>query len=114
MDQEIIYQHKELAAGRWKEMPFVEQMANVGSEVERALKWRSKQNTAYAEKAIERALELVDLTLASATEFSRLKEVARVREALVDYFYETNEFGSTDVLWRKYFMYFACAARKNH
>jgi hypothetical protein len=31
------YQHKELAAGRWKELSFIEQMANIGSEIERAL-----------------------------------------------------------------------------
>ena len=30
-------QHKELAAGRWKKLSFCEQMANIGSEVERAL-----------------------------------------------------------------------------
>ena len=32
----MTYQHAGLAAGRWKELPFVEQMANIGSEVERA------------------------------------------------------------------------------
>jgi hypothetical protein len=31
--------HKELAAGRWLEFSFMEQMANIGSEVERAIKW---------------------------------------------------------------------------
>jgi len=34
-------QHKELAAGRWNKLSFVEQMANVGSEVERTINWRS-------------------------------------------------------------------------
>ena len=43
--------HKELAAGRWNEMPFLEQMANIGSEVERALNWRAKKNAAYSQKA---------------------------------------------------------------
>lgn len=33
----MIYQHQELAAGRWSRLPFLEQMANIGSEVERAL-----------------------------------------------------------------------------
>ena len=31
------YQHKDLAAGRWGQMSLSEQMANIGSEVERAL-----------------------------------------------------------------------------
>ena len=33
----MTYQHKDLAAGRWKELPLFEQMSNIGSEVERAL-----------------------------------------------------------------------------
>ena len=57
------YQHKDLAAGRWKELPFFERMANIGSEVERALAWRAKNNAEYFQKAFERAIELIDLTL---------------------------------------------------
>ncbi len=105
-------QHRELASGRWKQMPLMEQMANIGSEVERALNWQAKHNEEYSRKAIERALELTDLTLDSIREFSRLKEVARMREALVDYFYGKNQFKSTDLLWRKYFLSFTYAARR--
>lgn len=107
------YQHADLAAGRWKEIPFVEQMANIGSEVERALNWRSKKNEAYSERAFERALELIDLTLDAHTDFPRLKEVARTREALVDYFCGANEWGSTERSWKKYFLAFTFAARRN-
>jgi len=107
-------QHKELAAGRWKEMPLCEQMANVGSEVERALIWRAKNNAVYSRNAFERALELIDLTIESVSNSARLKEITRVREAMVDYFIGKNEFGSTDALWRKYFDHFAYAVRKNH
>lgn len=107
------YQHKSLAGGRWKEISFVEQMANVGGEVERALLWRAKNNPPYSERAFERALELLDLTLATTEGFPRLKEVARVREALVDYFVGPNEFGSTDASWRRYFLPFAYAARRD-
>jgi hypothetical protein len=35
-------QHKKLTGGRWAEMPLAEQMANVGSEVSRALNWKKK------------------------------------------------------------------------
>ncbi len=57
-------QHKELAAGRWARMPLVEQMANIGGEVERALNWKAKNNPDYSRQAAERALELSDLSLA--------------------------------------------------
>ncbi len=104
-------QHKELAAGRWKQMPFLEQMANIGSEVERALNWRAKNNDAYSRQAFERALELTDLTLENVSGFPRFKELARMREALVDSFCGSNQFNSSDELWRKYFLNFTYAAR---
>lgn len=107
------FQHTELAAGRWRELPFMEQMANVGSEVERALNWRAKKNEVYSRQALERALELIDLTLAAAHGLPRLTEIARTREVIVDYFEGTNQYGSTDSLWRKYFVPFNYAARRD-
>lgn len=94
-------------------MPLLEQMANVGSEVERALNWRAKNNSAYSQKAFERALELLDLTIKNVTGFARLKELTRTREVLMDYFVGENEFKSTDAAWRQYFFHFAYAVRKN-
>ena len=108
------YQHGSLAAGRWRQLAFLEQMANVASEVERALNWRGKHHPAYAARACERALELLDLTLASATTLARLRELARVREALVDFFFGTNIYASTDASWRTYFSAFTYAARRTH
>lgn len=108
------YQHKNLATGRWKQLSFLEQMANIGSEVERALNWRAKQNSAYCQQAFERSLELIDLTLDSVKGFARLKELARLREAIADYFFGTNQFMSTESLLRKYFLSFTYAARRNH
>lgn len=107
------YQHKELAAGRWSRLSFLEQMANIGSEVQRALNWRAKGNAAYSLRAAERALELMDLTLAAVKVSSRLKEVARMREAAVDYFFGSNEYSSTETSWGKYFSSFTYAARRN-
>lgn len=107
-------QHKELAEGRWNHLSFLEQMANIGSEVERAINWRAKHNTIYSQKAFERALELIDLTLDTAISFARLKELARLREAVVDYFFGTNQFMSTERSWMKYFSSFTYAARRNY
>ena len=105
-------QHPKLAAGRWFELTLVEQMANVGSEVERAISWRERKNEAYAMKAVDRALELLDLTIADGKNRRRLREPLRVREALADYFYAANQYGSSDTLWRNYFFAFAYAARR--
>ncbi|RJR27960.1 MAG: hypothetical protein C4574_05545 [Candidatus Latescibacterota bacterium] len=106
-------EHRDLAAGRWKEMPLLDRMAHIGGEVERALSWRSKNNAAYSRRAFERALELVDLSLEYPLKRTHLREIARMREALVDYFYGANEYGSTEESWRRYFYYFSYAARRN-
>ena len=108
----MTYQHKSLAEGRWAQLSFVEQMANIASEVERALNWQTKGNPVYSAKAFERSLELVDLTIKYLKTFSRLRELTRLREALVDYFFGTNQFKSTDALWRSYFLPFVYAARR--
>ena len=112
MDNEMNYLHKELASGKWSKMSLAQQMANIGSEVSRALNWQKKGNTEYSRKAASRALELLDLSLDSAESFPRLKELARLREAVVDYFYGANEFSSCEGLWRSYFDHFNFAARK--
>jgi hypothetical protein len=105
-------QHRDLASGRWGELPLVEKMANIGGEVERALNWLAKGNADYSRMAFERALELIDLSLEHSPTSSQLREIARLREALVDYFSGTNEFRSTESSWRSYFSPFTVAARR--
>ena len=107
-------QHNQLAQGRWSQLSFLEQMANIGSEVERALNWKAKDNEIYCRQAFERALELLDLTLDDSRNIARLKEVARVREAIVDFFAGSNQFVSTEKSWKKYFSHFTYAARRNY
>ncbi len=68
-------------------MTFFEQMANVGSEVFRAISWREKGNKEYSQMAGQRALELFDLTIQAAETSTRLKEVLRAREVFADYFF---------------------------
>jgi hypothetical protein len=103
--------HKHLAAGRWGELTFVEQMANIGSEIERTISWKKKGNDRYGRMAFERALELIDLTLGDMKNRSKLKEIARVRETLADHFAFDNIYDSTDKSWQNYFYFFTYAAR---
>lgn len=102
--------HKQLAAGRWFELSLVEQLANVGSDIIRTIQWKKKGDVAYSKKAFERALELLDLTIADPKNKGRLKEPLRVREALVDHFVFDNEYGTTDESWQNYFFAFNYAA----
>jgi hypothetical protein len=104
--------HKGLTLERWARLPLCERMANVGSEVHRAISWRER-NPQYSKQALERALELLDLSMLTVVDWGpRLRELARVREALVDYFVYDNQYGSSDALWQKYFDAFAHAAAR--
>ena len=106
-------QHQTLASGKWGKMPIAEQLANVGSEVERTISWKEKGNEDYSQKAFFRALELLSLTKGSIKERSKLKEISRVYELLADHFSGENRFSTTDDLWRKYFYPFTYLTAKN-
>jgi hypothetical protein len=67
------HQHRELAAGRWNLLSFAEQMANVGSEVERTISWKNRGRAEISGRAFERALELIDLTVADPKNRVRLR-----------------------------------------
>ena len=106
-------QHKDLSLGRWDQLSLCEQMANIGSEVCRAISWRNKGREDLSQRASARALELIDFSLNSANSFSCMREFARLREAVVDYFYGSNQFTSSEKLWRKYFDHFNYMARRH-
>jgi len=102
--------HTTLSQPHWDELSLSEQLANIGSEVLRALNWQKKGNAPYATLAFHRALELVDFSLHSGYTVETLRELTRTREALVDYFDGDNTFASSERTWRTYFMAFTYAA----
>jgi hypothetical protein len=55
--------HKDLAQGRWFTFSIDEQLANVGSEFSRASAAWQSGNMARFEKAFDRMLDLLDLTI---------------------------------------------------
>lgn len=102
--------HKNLREGKWFALSLAEQMANIGSEVERTIIWKNKGDKKYQRLAFERALELIDLTRLDPKNADRLSELSRMRELLVDWQYE-NQYNSNDKSWQKYFLYFNYLAR---
>lgn len=104
------FQHKNLAAGKWREFSLTEQLANVGGEISRALNWQGKDEKLY-KNAINRALELLDLTISDPRWRKRLKEIVRVREFLGAIIFSDNEFKTSLKDLDRYFFNFALAAR---
>lgn len=104
------YQHASLAEGRWFTMPLMEQLAHVGSEVGRILRWKEK-NPQDCEQAFLRALELLDLTIQDPRWKGRRKELTRVREFLCDAMLGENAQRSDLIDLDRYFYYYAMASR---
>jgi hypothetical protein len=100
-------------AEKWASLSLVEQLAHVGSEVERAIRARDAGHQSRLENAITRALELFDL---SATDERwrgpRRREILRAREEFCRLFYDPDVPASSAAGLRKYFLAFAVAARQ--
>lgn len=105
--------HAELAAGRWREMTLAEQLANVGSEVDRAIRASQSGRASRFEKALDRALELFDLTAADDRwRGPRRREVLRAREEFCRLFFDHDVPPDSARSLSRYFLQFATLARK--
>lgn len=105
--------HAELSAGRWEQLSLVEQLANIGSEVGRATRAKSTGNETRHASALDRCLELFDLTLADDRWRGRRREIARARELVCDFLVGENAYATTAASLDAYFLPFAMAARRN-
>lgn len=102
--------HKNLSETKWFTLPLAHQMANVGSDVSRTIRWKGKDKD-NSKLAFYRALELLQLTMKDPKNKRGLRELSRVREMLVDWFLGNPEYKSTDEEWDRYFLQFNIAAR---
>ena len=106
----MVFKHKELAAGQWRELSLKEQLGNIGSEVLRAARQRNKDEKLFW-AAVERALELFDLTLEDLRWKGRRWEIARAREVFCDAVFGGKQYKSTLEDLMPYFDQFAYASR---
>lgn len=104
--------HQSLAAGRWQTFTLAEQLGNIGSEVGRALNWQKRGDEKQWQGALDRALELFDLTIADSRWKIRLREILRAREVVCDFFYGENQYRSTQEQLDFYFVGFGILARR--
>jgi hypothetical protein len=105
--------HPSLAAGRWHSLSLLEQLANVGSEVDRAIRARAQGRHDRFERAFDRALELFDLTASdSRWTLPRRREILRAREQFCRVFFDDEAEPDLAGYLTKYFLQFAVAARR--
>ena len=102
--------HTDLANGRWFTMSLAEQMGNIGSEIHRLVLSQTSDQNRFS-LALDRALELIDLTLADTRWKKGYKEIARVREVLCDIYFGENQYNTSIEALDNYFFQFALVAR---
>lgn len=104
--------HSNTLIQKWPQLTLAEQLGNVGSEVSRMINWRYKDKN-IANKAFERMLELIDLTLATVRGKYRIREIARSRELLVSSWLANDQSTDADLIGlNKYFLQFALLAHR--
>ena len=108
-------QHQGLENGRWAELSFPQQMANIGSETSRIYRALEAGKESRAENAFVRFQELVDLTIkygrSDASPMLRsamLEELCRLRELYCKAFLERDL--SELAAFNRYFDHFAYSA----
>jgi len=98
---------------RWERFSLVEQLANVGSEVERAIRAHDAGNAERFNNALGRALSLFDLTATDPRWAGhRRREVLRAREEFCRLFFDTDPPEASAPGLRRYFLAFGVAARR--
>ena len=97
----------------WSRFSLVEQLANVGSEVERAIRAHETGSPGRFENALDRALTLFDHTAADPRwSGPRRREVLRAREEFCRLFFDAPSAPGSIESLRRYFLAFAVAARR--
>ena len=101
-------------AERWQALSLIEQLGNVGSEVERTIRAHEAGNVSRFNNALARALELWDLTATDPRwRGARRREILRGREEFCRLFFDPQVAPSSAAGLRRYFLHFAAAANKD-
>lgn len=98
--------HKGLATGRWQTMTLMEQLANISSELHRALAFQRRPDDRF-ENARDRTIELLDLSVTDPRWRGRGSELARFREVCKDVLFGAHEYHMTGEQLEAYLLWFA-------
>ncbi len=97
----------------WSRYSIHLQLGTIGTEVGRSITWR--RNPAYGDPndAFNRALHYLALTIDDTKiSHAQRRELCRLKEALLDWYYGDNIYLSSDESWEAYFLPFSIAANR--
>lgn len=96
----------------WQELSIYEQMANVGSEVQRLFTWQERGKPEMATRAAERAVDLVEKTMADQKNQRYRKELQKLKQLIVEFSGQSGEAPNTrPATLKKYFLSYGLAVR---
>ncbi|TSC71669.1 MAG: hypothetical protein G01um101438_974 [Parcubacteria group bacterium Gr01-1014_38] len=72
--------HQTLTEERWRALPVSQRLLAVGAELKRLQHWLGRGDASAARACVERALELLDLTISASDPGLRRRELCRARE----------------------------------
>lgn len=78
--------HPGLTVERWGLQPYAQQVLQVLSELNRAKRWIKEGEDAMTCRSLERALELMDLTVSANQGRRPLRELLRSREVVAGFY----------------------------
>jgi len=78
--------HKNLTQERWQKFSAKEQILNIAAELSRAKFWLEGKNEKQILNCLNRAFELIDLTIYAFKNQRALKELLRFREVLAQFY----------------------------
>ncbi len=87
----------------WFNMPLRLQLANVGSEVNRAIQWKNRGNEQRKESFCNKAISFLELMKQDPKNVHRKGEFDFCIEELRDYFLGENYYQTTDETLLKYY-----------
>ncbi len=88
---------------RWFQMPVGVQLANVGGEVGRAIRWKNRGERQKELSFYEKAMVFLNLTMSDPKNSKRLGELKECELELKDFFFEGNTYKNTDESLMKYY-----------
>lgn len=78
--------HRNLTQERWQKFSKEEQILNIAAELSRAKFWLKEKNEKQILNCLNRAFELIDLTINAFKNQRALKELLRFREVLAQFY----------------------------
>lgn len=82
--------HKTLTQERWVAMSMETRLLHIGAELHRLEGWLTRGNVKLAQQSAERALELLDLSVAAADPGPQRREFCRLRELVAGFYVKTD------------------------